>query len=227
MIERKIVMKKRVLSLLLSTLLIMTSLAVTCSAEGAPQYNIQYGSATAGETFDLEVMIENNPGIISLRFSVEYDPEKLQLVDISDSKILNGYTAPSPEVASPYTLRWADSLSATNNSANGKVVTLKFKALAEGTSTVSVIHEEARNSTGQKIVFSNASVDVEIEGGFIPGDVNGDGDVTTSDVLLLRKSLVGLVELTEEETLRGDLTGDGDITTSDVLRIRRIIVGLD
>ena len=59
------------------------------------------------------------------------------------------------------------------------------------------------------------------------GDVNGDGDVTVKDVLLMRRYIAGLGDLTAEAIFRGDVSGDGDITTKDVLTVRRIIAGLE
>lgn len=59
------------------------------------------------------------------------------------------------------------------------------------------------------------------------GDVNGDGDVTVKDVLLMRRYIAGLGDLTAEAIFRGDVNGDGDITTKDVLTVRRIIAGLE
>ena len=63
--------------------------------------------------------------------------------------------------------------------------------------------------------------------GFVPGDVNGDGDLTMKDVLLMRRYIAGLDTLTDAQIERGDINGDGDIDMKDVLRARRIIAGLD
>ena len=67
----------------------------------------------------------------------------------------------------------------------------------------------------------------EKEPEFVPGDVDGDGDVTMKDVLIMRRYIAGLDELDDDTIARGDFDGDGEITTKDVLRARRIIAGLD
>ena len=59
------------------------------------------------------------------------------------------------------------------------------------------------------------------------GDVNGDGDLTMKDVLLMRRYIAGLDELTQAQIAAGDMDGDGDVTMKDVLKARRIIAGLD
>ena len=61
----------------------------------------------------------------------------------------------------------------------------------------------------------------------VPGDVNGDGDVTMKDVLLMRRYIAGLDDLTDAQIALGDMNGDGDVNMKDVLRARRIIAGLD
>gem|GEM_PF-1888815 len=67
---------------------------------------------------------------------------------------------------------------------------------------------------------------VTVTGG-LRGDVNGDGEVTMKDVLLLRRYIAGLSELDDAALARADLNGDGDATMKDVLILRRIIAGLE
>ena len=57
----------------------------------------------------------------------------------------------------------------------------------------------------------------------ILGDMDGDGFVTVSDVVLLRQIIIGGAP-TEEECKRGDLTVDGVLTVSDVVALRGLIV---
>ncbi|MBQ7715726.1 MAG: peptidoglycan-binding protein [Clostridia bacterium] len=61
----------------------------------------------------------------------------------------------------------------------------------------------------------------------VPGDANGDGRVTMSDVLVMRKHIAGVISMTGEQKARGDITGDGLITMSDVLKIRKKVAGID
>ncbi len=61
----------------------------------------------------------------------------------------------------------------------------------------------------------------------IIGDLDGDEDITTKDVLTLRKYLAGLItELDVNATAAADCDGDGDLTTKDVLCIRKYLAGL-
>lgn len=163
---------KKYISLLLIALLVINLLPISGIAAGTPQYVIEDRAVQVGDTFAVDVAIQENPGIISLRFNVFYDTEVLELQSVENKGLLNGFTTPAPTVTSPYTLRWADSLATVNNSAQGAVATLTFKALQTTSSTiVTVEHSEARNATGTKVSFTNNSCAVTVKE--IPVDVTG------------------------------------------------------
>lgn len=69
----------------------------------------------------------------------------------------------------------------------------------------------------------NGSEWVEITAGSVPGDVNGDGDVTGSDVTALYNYLLFN---DSSAIVNGDQNGDGDITGSDVTAVYNILLGL-
>lgn len=54
------------------------------------------------------------------------------------------------------------------------------------------------------------------------GDVNGDGEITTVDALLVLRAALGISELSNEQASRADVNGDGNITTVDALIILRM-----
>ena len=78
-------MGKRILSLLLSCVLVFTSVTTVSYAEEMPQYILEHKNVHVDDVFSMDIMITDNLGIISLRFSVEYDKEKLQLLEITDN----------------------------------------------------------------------------------------------------------------------------------------------
>ena len=59
------------------------------------------------------------------------------------------------------------------------------------------------------------------------GDVDGDGDVTSNDALLILRSSLELDTLTDDQKAAADLDGDGDITSNDALIALRISLGLE
>ncbi|MBR5638376.1 MAG: dockerin type I repeat-containing protein [Muribaculaceae bacterium] len=65
---------------------------------------------------------------------------------------------------------------------------------------------------------------IEIAPSVVPGDVNGDGEVTASDVTALYNHL-----LTGDDSalVNGDQDGDGNITAGDVTFVYNILLGIN
>lgn len=59
------------------------------------------------------------------------------------------------------------------------------------------------------------------------GDVNGDGEVNSSDALMVVESSVGAKKLTSAQTKLGDIDGNGKVTSADALIILNISTGKD
>ena len=135
-------MKKRVLALVLSVLLCLSLLpAVAFAADGDATVDItssssgnivvSEASAKPGDTVDITVSLEKNPGIINLKLNVAYDSNVLTLTGRTDANIFGtAYHAPinqSNPAANPYILSWANDLVTSNLTVNGLLVTLTFK----------------------------------------------------------------------------------------------------
>ncbi len=59
------------------------------------------------------------------------------------------------------------------------------------------------------------------------GDVNGDGDVTVSDAMIVFNYIAGKNTLTEEEEKRADVNGDGEINVADAMKVYNLLLGKD
>ncbi len=191
----------------------------------AAQYKISGATATAGSTVEIYVSIENNPGIISLRNKITYDTSVMELVKVEDLKLLSGYTTPSPTVASPYTLRWADSLAIENNTANGNFVKLTFKikdSAEVGDYGISVSHIESRTATGEKVEFADCSAVIKVVD-YMLGDVDGNGEIDDWDAIVLNRYFAGWQ--TEIIEAAADIDGDGELTDWDAIALERRLAG--
>lgn len=58
------------------------------------------------------------------------------------------------------------------------------------------------------------------------GDINGDGDVTATDLATMKLFLAGLSNLSDTGLLAGDLNGDGDVNTTDLAALKLRLAGL-
>ena len=63
-------------------------------------------------------------------------------------------------------------------------------------------------------------------GAWLPGDANGNGEVSVSDALLTMRFAMGLIGETELIFNNADIDSDGRISISDALLIMRIAMGL-
>ena len=80
--------------------------------------------------------------------------------------------------------------------------------------------------TGSKVTITKDDEEVEYVV-IIQGDINGDGEVTTTDLQQVIDSLIGTTTIDEKYNKAIDLDGDGQITITDVSLLRKQILGLD
>ena len=80
--------------------------------------------------------------------------------------------------------------------------------------------ESAKIRTG--MIVKKGDVNFRIA---VKGDINDDGKVNVSDIILMRRYLVGMISLEKYQIKAGDLNNDGRIGTTDVINLRRAIAG--
>jgi cohesin domain len=157
---------KKLICVFSAMLLMLCAIPVTAFAEGNAGYTItQDVNAKSGETFEVIVGIQNNPGIITAKFQVEYDTNEMDLISYEDLELLNGMTEPAPTITSPYTLRWVDALALENNTANGDLIKLTFqlKDYASGSPKIEINPVESWTQDGQEVTFEGTSTTVQID----------------------------------------------------------------
>lgn len=187
----------------------------------APRIVVSDASAAPGNTVNLTVTVENNPGIASFELTVVYDKEKLNWTGITQGDMEGTW-----DIAVGESALW---VSAENLYEDGVVVlTLTFEVLAgaEGTASVTVAYDD-----GDIFDENENDVDFEITSGTIrirshvAGDVNGDGNVNNKDILRLMKYLKGKDVEVNEAAL--DINGDGNVNNKDLLRLMKYLKGKD
>ncbi len=63
------------------------------------------------------------------------------------------------------------------------------------------------------------------EDGYKPGDVNMDGELTATDYLMVRRAVLGLVELDDYQKKLADVNGNGKIDANDYIMVKRAFLG--
>ena len=81
--------------------------------------------------------------------------------------------------------------------------------------------DDANVATGNKLIKDGQEYTL-----IVKGDITKNGQVSTLDLIALRKSIVGLTNLENEQALAADLDDDGNIDVLDLINERKKIVGL-
>ena len=194
----------------------------------APKITIENVRTVAGRVIRVAVKLENNPGIISLRYQIVYDETVMELINVQDTGLLNGFVEPAPGSSSPYVLRWMDSKATENNNADGTIVILTFGILEDaedGDYSISIEPIEARNCEGGTETFQGGTATVTVADVLL-GDVDGDGEVTDWDVILLNRYLAGWDNI-DIDLLAADVDNDGEVTDWDCILLDRYLMGWD
>lgn len=90
--------------------------------------------------------------------------------------------------------------------------------LVNGTYSIYIVGD------GKRFDATKADASFTYDAGYTLGDVSGDGDITTTDALMVLQSIVNNIKLTETQKLAADVSKSDGITTTDALMILQYIV---
>ena len=225
--------KKRLECLLLAVVLlcslVLPGLQMPGGAVETAQATVTVEStyASPGATVEVNLLLEDNPGIAGARLTVSYD-EQLELLDAVSVGALSEleYSRPG-SFASPCVFNW-DSES-QEVAEDGVMLTLTFrvseKAKINGRLNVDVScrYGDVYNGDLDSVALATVGGSVTVLN-YIPGDVNGDGVVNGKDVTLLRRYNGSGYDVTINESA-ADVNNDGMINGKDVTLLRRYIAG--
>ena len=130
----EIIMKKKFLSILLVFLLIFT-MPVASFAAGLNKIKLTVDSldVSPGETFDVRIKLDNNPGIVSANLKIEFD-EGLTLIGATNGTVFSTLTYIPPKqlssgknITSNCQFAWMGFDIADKDIKNGTILTLSFK----------------------------------------------------------------------------------------------------
>lgn len=172
-------MMKKLLCLCAALALLVA--AVPVSAAGEAAFVVGEASGNPGDTVQITITTENNPGIIGLLLQVQYDKNVLELKKAVGKDFAGVAFGPTYKV--PFTFNWVDAIH-PDNKTNGVLAILTFAIKADapaGKTAVSVNYtpENVVNQAWQNVPFTTKTGYVNV-GGVNPDD---GGTVTTDQVL--------------------------------------------
>ena len=201
-------------------------------------YNV---SVEPNKEITLQVQLDENPGLIGYLFlvecdrnvfSVDYSTEDESFVCTPGDLSAGGTMLCSAYEDVGWQVLWFNS-AASSGAGNLFSLTLRTDAEAEaGTYPITVRYSPANTVTAEDVEASASSIRVVLGGtNGLLGDVNGDGMITTVDVIRIAKYLIDDLQMTSSEykvfLANADVNGDGDITSADVVRLVRHLLGLE
>lgn len=188
---------------------------------------IKDATALPEDSVQVQIYLENNPGLASLKFDVEYD-ENLTLQKVEFSPAFGAYvTAPEP-YSNPQTISFISPL--TEIDADGVFATLTFQVSASAPdkydANVRIICDHENIFDGDYNSISAAAVNgkVHIIHGY-PGDINGDRVVNNMDPIILFRYVSGMSVKVDPDAL--DVNGDGRVNNRDAVILFRYLAGWD
>ena len=233
---------KKFISLVLVVLMLVSSLPMTIFAEelNQPKLTIDSADVTPGETFDVKVNLENNPGIVSANLKFAFD-EGLTLVGATNGDVFSTLTYIPPKqlstegkITSGCQFAWTGFDIDAKDIKDGTVLTLSFELSEEAeigdTYTISISNNvgDIVDKDLNKISLSAQSTITAVD--YIPGDINDDGSINMLDVVVMSRYIVDgckydpngyAVNINEKAA---DVNADTGINMLDVVLISRYIV---
>lgn len=129
---------------------------------------VEQKTANAGETAEINLTLSDNPGIIAALFELDYDKERLELIQAKDNKLLPGAVFSQRYDASPYVMLW-NSSSAKNFTTDGVLATLTFKVLDDAKPGKALIKLSHRPDDIFNTDLENVEIRIENGAITIPG----------------------------------------------------------
>ena len=235
-------MYKKLLSLFCVVLMLITSLPLTVFAEemNQPKLTITSADVTPGETFEVNVNLENNPGIVSAGLKLAFD-EGLTLVGATNGDVFSTLTYIPPKqlssggvITSGCQFAWTGFDIADTDIKNGTILTLSFELSDEAeigdtfnigiTSELGDIVDRDLNEYALSAEGKVTAID------YMPGDVNDDTKINMMDIVVLSRYIVDgckydpdgyAVRINESAA---EVNADSKINMLDVVLISRYIV---
>ena len=244
-------MKKLIGAILCLALLASLAAQFASYASGEPGFSVTGTTVTAGESFTVPVVIENNPGIWSTKIFVYYDPA-LTVTAVACGDV---FAASEMTAASNFNLPAATNSNARrtfnewgiapgnynstcvyfmNNedddvTGSGVLANVTLTAPeTPGEYFIGIIYtqDDTFNNDEEDVVFTFGSDVITVEEAqvtVIPGDVNGDTKINSRDLSLIKKYISGVVNEDEIDFANADINVDGKVNTKDTALLKRLI----
>lgn len=230
--------ERTIIVLLLVILLASLCFVFPSAAANNASITVQSVTVQSGETIDVQLVMNNNPGIIGMTINVDYNSADLTLIEVRDGGIL-GTNTHKPELSNPYTLSWSNDTAKSNIVTNGVIATLRFSVKSDARDIFSPIalrydldNYDIYNVDINPVKFTLVDGGVKVTSSeeklvdYLVGDADGDSVVSVLDATIIQRYLLGIPTTHSKLIeLSGDIDNDG-LNITDATLIQRYLVGI-
>lgn len=230
-------MRKRILSFILSIILLFTCIPSSVFAEEeAPVCEIIVDSVSAapGTMVDVNISVKNNPGILGATFNITWD-EGMTLVssECGEAFAMLNMTKPNNNKSGGNYVWYGTDL-ADSDITDGAILKLSFE-VDENINDGSQLDVGISYVDGDVIDKDLELISPRIENGsvtvvsYLPGDVNGDEKINALDLIWISRYIADGMGTDEDgynvslNTSAADVNDDGRINAMDLIWISRYI----
>ena len=218
---------KRIISMVLAIMLVIslcpTSVIVHAEEGAGTSFVVETVSAAPGTSVDVDICIENNPGILGATLKVTYD-SNLTLTDATAGEAFAALDMTKPgQYVSGCNFVWDAQDISPEEILDGVILTLTFEVSEDA--AVNQIFEVAVSADADDIFdtdFNDILFEVTAGGvlviDYLPGDVNGDSVINAKDIVFLRRHIAGGYDIEINEAA-ADVNDDGVVDSSDASKI--------
>ena len=219
---------RKVLSVLLAVVMLAVCSVISYEAADEPRFQTEIVRGNAGETVDVKLNIQNNPGITALSIDVSYSSDDLELISVNNAALFQDAISTGNVSSDPLRISWyaADS---ENKVDNGTLAILRFRVRDNA------ICSRINISYNPENVFDNTlqNQPFEITNGWVLvgdkkiGDAYSDNQISVRDVTSIQRQIVELEDLSAEELVLADTNGDGEINIADATHLQMYLAEYD
>lgn len=169
--KKEYTMKRKLFTLFVAALaLVCLVLPMTVGAADDPTISLVASTEKVyrGDTFTVDVVVANNPGYWGPTVNVAYDGDKVELTAIAKGTIYAAGALDADISKNPVALSINDA-GFENNTENGTLVTMTFKAKADGevgTAAIKIDSVDAIDADEVAVAFATVDTTVDVHGKF-------------------------------------------------------------
>ncbi len=221
-------MSKKMLSIILAIMMIITIVPITASA-ASPTLTLMANDTdvTVGEIITIDVSVSENSQLSVLTADLIYDSTVFEAVSIRSYGIFND----NGKIHEAVNCKLSNGKARFTGVVAGIIVeggllfSVELKVIKSSDCNISI--DVVESCDGDLNNLSISSNTVKIKGSSIKkGDVNGDGKITAVDARIVLQFVAGLRTLTEEETVQADISRDNVVSVIDARAILQVVAGL-